>query len=109
MSENVPVTPPDNYNPMSVRIPQLDCADLIPQIDNRSPRIDAIIRRFPQFANPDHQWHSPSHQTIPINQYHLRRRPKIRCPACLRGELGQLGHMEGPYGCLFSEEVKDNE
>jgi hypothetical protein len=82
-------------------------------------RIDAIVRRFSWFANPDHQWSSSSEdirypsQNCPSihtpTMYHLRRRPNIHCPACLRGELGQLGHMEGPYGCLYTEQVVENE
>lgn len=79
-------------------------------------RIDAIVRRFSWFANPSHQWPagSPSPMSTspprPSNihfptPYHLRRRPQIRCPACLGGELGQLAHMEGPYGCLYDSEA----
>lgn len=79
-------------------------------------RVDAIIQRFSWFANPDHQW-SPSSEDIqypsqntPIvhtpSMYHLRRRPNIQCPACLRGDLGQLAHMEGPHGCLYDSDTE---
>jgi hypothetical protein len=78
-------------------------------------RIDAITQRFSWFANPDHQWSPfsdivyPSMNVHHPTAYHLRRRPQIRCPACLQGELGQLAHMQGPHGCLYSEQVVDNE
>jgi hypothetical protein len=65
-------------------------------------RIDAIIQRFPWFANPDHQWSPSRSPPIPIQHYHLRRRPQIRCPACLNGELNQMAHMEAPNGCLYT-------
>jgi hypothetical protein len=74
-------------------------------------RVDAITRRFSWFANPDEQWPNslPTATYHQPNQYHLRRKPQIQCPACLNGELGQLSHMQGPHGCLFSEEGVENE
>lgn len=74
-------------------------------------RVDAILRRFSWFANPDEQWpdQQPGATYHRCNQYHLRRRPRIQCPACLQGILAQLPHAEGPHGCLFSEEVVENE
>lgn len=72
-------------------------------------RMDAILRRFDWFANPDHVWTT----TISLEQtprvYHLRQRPQIHCPACLQGELGQMAHMQGPNGCLYTEEVSEEE
>ena len=96
--------------PINQLLPQLDYCNVpgAPIRHRTSPdsvsdqRIDSIVQRFSWFANPDHQW-SPTIQPVPVNQYHLRRRPQIRCPACLNGELGQLSHMAGPHGCLYSQ------
>lgn len=97
MSEEIPPMPTLTRSPDSVS----------------DHRIDSIIQRFSWFANPDHIWSSPHSQIHPATPvsiprvYHLRRRPQIQCPACLSGELGQLGHMQRPYGCLSSEETKE--
>jgi len=100
--------PPENIDVHPLPIPVL----------TRSPdsvadtRIDAILRRFSWFASPSHEWYSgdssptrPTNIHYPVPHYHLRRRPQIRCPACLQGELGQMAHMQGPDGCLYSEEL----
>jgi hypothetical protein len=73
--------------------------DIIQDV-NFNRRRQAIIARFPQFDGPSHDW-TPTERHIPINQYHLRRRPQIRCPGCLYGDLGQRAHMESPFGCLY--------
>ena len=94
----------------SIPVVNVDFPSLLPiQMPTQSPdsvtdaRVDAIIQRFSWFANEDYIW-APQRPSVPINQYHLRRRPQIRCPACLQGLLGQLGHMEGPHGCLYVQE-----
>lgn len=68
-------------------------------------RIDALHSRFPWLSAPAHQWSALDFHNIPVNTYHLRRRPQIRCPACLVGELGQLAHMQGPHGCLYDSDA----